>query len=249
MAFKVNMEVCANSVPSALAAQRGGAKRVELCASLTEGGTTPSYGEIAMAKKLADIEVFPIIRPRGGDFLYSDLEFEIMKEDVKMCKELGCEGIVTGILTTEGSIDEARCAELIALAKPMQVAFHRAFDMVADMEASLELLISLGFVRVLTSGGKNSAIEGAEKLAALIQQAAGRITVMPGAGVNTENIAALIRITGAAEFHASARKNSSSKMLFRNPDLNMGDQADEYSSSFTNAALVKNLLERANNTE
>jgi copper homeostasis protein len=249
MAFKVNMEVCANSVTSALAAQRGGAKRVEFCASLTEGGTTPSYGEIAMAKKRVDIEVFPIIRPRGGDFLYSDLEFEIMKEDVKMCKELGCEGIVTGILRPDGSIDEARCAELIALAKPMQAAFHRAFDMVADMEASLEVLITLGFVRVLTSGGKNSAIEGAEKLGALIKQANGRILIMPGAGVNTDNIAELIRITGAVEFHASARKNSSSKMLFRNPDLNMGDEADEYSSSFTDAELVKNLLERANNTE
>jgi copper homeostasis protein len=249
MAFKVNMEVCANSVTSALAAQRGGAKRVELCASLTEGGTTPSYGEIAMARKLLDIEIFPIIRPRGGDFLYSDLEFEIMKEEVKICRELGCDGIVTGILLPDGTIDEARCAELIALAQPMQAAFHRAFDMVADTEGSLEVLISLGFVRVLSSGAKDSAIEGAEMLANLIKQAAGRICIMPGAGVNTENIAELIRITGAAEFHASARKKCSSKMLFRNPDLNMGDEADEYSSCFTDAGLVKNLLERANNTD
>jgi copper homeostasis protein len=134
----IEMEVCANSVTSAIEAQLGGAIRVELCASLTEGGTTPSYAEIAMAKKMLDIEVFPIIRPRGGDFLYSNLEFELMKEDTRMCKSLNCDGIVTGILTREGKVDRIRCAELVALASPMQVAFHRAFDMADDMVEALE---------------------------------------------------------------------------------------------------------------
>ncbi|KIO75395.1 copper homeostasis protein CutC [Pedobacter lusitanus] len=245
----IEMEVCANSVSSALEAQQGGAKRVELCASLTEGGTTPSYAEIKLARQLLHIEVFPIIRPRGGDFLYTDLEFELMKEDIKICKELGCDGIVTGILTADGQVDKKRCAELIALAKPMQVAFHRAFDMVADMEEALEDLISLGIVRVLTSGGKTSAADGAARLAALIIQADERIAIMPGAGVNTANIGQLISQTGAKVFHASARKNHSSKMLFRNKELNMGNEADEYSSALTDAELVKKLLELANSAE
>lgn len=245
----IEMEVCANSVSSALEAQLGGAKRVELCASLTEGGTTPSYAEIKLARQLLTIEVFPIIRPRGGDFLYSDLEFELMKEDIKICKVLQCEGIVTGILTAAGKIDKVRCAELIELAKPMQVSFHRAFDMVIDMEEALEDLISLGVIRVLTSGGKATALDGSEKLAGLIKQAAGRITIMPGAGVSSSNIKQLIFKTGAKEFHASARKNQASKMLFRNSELSMGNEADEYSSSFTDAELVKKLLELANSAE
>ncbi|QNK64171.1 copper homeostasis protein CutC [Pedobacter sp. PAMC26386] len=245
----IEMEVCANSVSSGLEAQLGGAKRIELCASLTEGGTTPSYAEIKLAKQLLSIEVYPIIRPRGGDFLYSDLEFELMKEDVKICKELKCEGIVIGILTANGKIDKTRCAELIKLAKPMKVAFHRAFDMTENMEEALEDIISLGVVRILTSGGKSSALDGAANLAGLIKQAAHRITIMPGAGISISNIQQLISRTGAKEFHASARRNHSSKMLFRNSELSMGADADEYSSSLTDAKLVKNLLELANSAE
>ena len=245
----INMEVCANSVTSALAAEEGGAIRVELCASLTEGGTTPSYAEIALAKKLLRIQVFPIIRPRGGDFLYSDLEFELMKEDIKICKSLKCEGIVTGILTADGKIDKERCAELVKLAKPMSVAFHRAFDMVENMEEALEDLISLGVVRVLTSGGKASATDGAEILEKLIIQAGERITVMPGAGIHTDNIASLIALTGAKEFHASARKNIASAMVYRNNALTMGSESDEYNTTLTAADVVKKLLELANSAE
>lgn len=245
----INMEVCANSVTSALAAQNGGAIRVELCASLTEGGTTPSYAEIAMAKKLLTIEVFPIIRPRGGDFLYSDLEFELMKEDIKICKSLKCEGIVTGILTAEGKIDKERCAALIALAKPMAVAFHRAFDMTVDMEQALEDLIDLGCVRVLTSGGRASAAEGAAVLEKLVIQAGDRITIMPGAGVHIDNIAALIGQTGAKVFHASARSKVTSAMVFRNNNLTMGSDSEEYNTSLTDADVVKKLLELANSAE
>ena len=245
----IAMEVCANSVSSAIEAQLGGAKRVELCASLTEGGTTPSYAEIVMAKKMLDIEVFPIIRPRGGDFLYTDLEFEIMKEDIRLCKSLHCEGIVTGILTAEGKVDKIRCAELIAIAKPMQVAFHRAFDMTDNLEEALEDIISLGFVRILTSGGKSSALQGAAVLEQLVLLAGNRISIMPGAGVNTANIAQIISLTGAKEFHASARKITDGNMLFRNQELNMGADTDEYSNSLTDALLVNKLLELANSAE
>lgn len=245
----IEMEVCANSVSSAIEAQLGGAKRVELCASLTEGGTTPSYAEIALAKRMLDIEVFPIIRPRGGDFLYTDLEFELMKEDIRICRSLKCEGIVTGILTKEGKVDKVRCAELVELAKPMKVAFHRAFDMVENMEEALEDIISLGIVRILTSGGKASAAEGAEILARLVDLAGDRISIMPGAGVSTANIAALIGLSGAKEFHASARLPVSSNMIYRNKALSMGADTDEYSTTLTNAGLVKKLLELANSAE
>ncbi|MCX2477573.1 copper homeostasis protein CutC [Pedobacter sp. MC2016-15] len=245
----IEMEVCANSVTSAIEAQLGGAKRVELCASLTEGGTTPSYSEIVMSKKMLDIEVYPIIRPRGGDFLYSALEFELMKEDVRLCKSLGCEGISTGILTSDGKVDKIRCAELFELASPMKVTFHRAFDMTDNLEEALEDIIALGAVRILTSGGKSSALEGAAVLSKLIEQADGRISIMPGAGVNINNLAEIISITGAKEFHASARLVVSSDMTYRNDALNMGADADEYSTTLTNAGLVKKLLELANSAE
>jgi copper homeostasis protein len=245
----IQMEVCANSVTSAIEAQLGGAKRVELCASLTEGGTTPSYAEIAMAKKMLDIEVYPIIRPRGGDFLYSPLEFELMKEDIRMCKSLNCDGISTGILTKEGKVDKVRCAELFELAKPMKVTFHRAFDMTDHLEEALEDIISLGAERILTSGGKSSALQGAHVLSMLIQQADGRISIMPGAGVSLNNIAEIIASTGAREFHASARLPVNSEMSYRNEELSMGADTDEYSTTLTNAELVKKLLELANSAE
>lgn len=245
----IEMEVCANSVSSAIEAQLGGAIRVELCASLTEGGTTPSYAQIVLAKKMLDIQIYPIIRPRGGDFLYSILEFELMKEDIRLCKSLGCEGIVTGILTKEGKVDKIRCAELVELAKPMKVAFHRAFDMCADLEEALEDIISLGMVRILTSGGKATALEGAATLEKLIGLAGDRITIMPGAGVSIANIAQIISLTGAKVFHASARLPVSSEMWYKNEALSMGADADEYSTTLTDTGLVEKLLELANSAE
>lgn len=240
------LEVCANSYQSALAAQNGGAKRVEFCDNLAEGGTTPSYAQIALAKKNLSIEVWPIIRPRGGDFLYSEMEFEIMKEDVKVCKSLNCEGIVTGILKADGTIDKERCTELINLAKPMEVAFHRAFDMSNDMDQALEDLISLQIKRVLTSGGASSAMLGAEKLAKLVKKAAGRITIMPGAGINESNIHKLIEQTGATEFHASAKEFVSSKMEFRNTETKMGSIEDEYRYELTSETKVSALVDSIN---
>lgn len=242
----VNMEVCANSLESALAAQKGGAIRVELCDNLPEGGTTPSYAQIALAKQKLHIKVYPIIRPRGGDFLYSDLEFELMKTDIKTCKSLNCDGIVIGILKADGSVDRNRCAELIALAAPMPVTFHRAFDMCNDLQKALEDIIELGCERILTSGGESSALKGAETIARLIEQANGRIIIMPGAGVSTDNIRTIIQTTGATEFHASAKQAVKSLMQFRNSRLNMGTIKDEFSYDLTNSQTVNTLIKLAN---
>lgn len=218
------LEICANSIHSALAAQAGGATRIELCDNMAEGGTTPSYGIITLCKKLLQIPVFPIIRPRGGDFLYTDEEFKVMKQDVIACRNLGCEGVVLGILNAEGSIDMERCAQLIALAKPMQVTFHRAFDRCNNLEEGLEDIIALGCNRVLTSGGKKNAADAIPVLRNLVQQAAGRISILVGSGVNAENIALLARETGASEFHSTAKMPRKSKMGYR-PDNDLG-QAD-----------------------
>ena len=237
------LEVCANGYESALNAQTGGAIRVEFCDNLAEGGTTPSYGQLALAKKNLSIEIWPIIRPRGGDFLCSELEFELMKEDISACKSLNCDGIVIGILKADGTIDKQRCAELIELAKPLPVAFHRAFDMSNNMEQALEDLIELGVVRVLSSGGAKSAITGADKLAELIRLANGRIAIMPGAGIHKDNICTLISATGATQFHASAKSLVASKMEFRNAETKMGSIEDEYQYELTSVEQVEALVE------
>jgi len=242
------LEVCANGYESALNAQMGGATRVEFCDNLAEGGTTPSYGQIALAKKNLNIEIWPIIRPRGGDFLYSDLEFDLMKEDIKVFKSLNCDGVVIGILNPDGTIDQKRCAELIALANPLPVSFHRAFDMSNDMSLALEDLIALGIVRVLSSGGANSAIQGAATLAQLVKQADGRISIMPGAGINSNNIQDLIEISGADTFHASCKTYVSSKMIFRNSEAKMGSIDDEYQYELTNIDRVKELVHIINHS-
>ena len=199
----MKLEVCANGINSALVAQEAGAYRVELCDNLLEGGTTPSYGQIALARKLLNIKLYPIIRPRGGNFVYSNLEFEVMKSDVINCKALGCDGVVFGILTANNVVDVERCQILLELAKPMPATFHRAFDDAADLFQALEILISLGFERILTSGGAETAVAGKDVIKALIEATAGRIEIMPGAGVNKDNVEALIRTTGARSVHGS----------------------------------------------
>jgi len=243
------LEVCANGYESALAAQNGGAKRVELCDNLAEGGTTPSYAQIALAKKNLSIEIWPIIRPRGGDFLYTDLEFELIKEDIKICKSLNCDGVVIGILKADGEIDKERCAILIELAKPLSVSFHRAFDMSNNLEKSLEDLIELGIVRVLSSGASSSAIKGAETLARLVLQAKGRISIMPGAGINENNLQQLIDKSSATEFHASAKEFVSSKMKFRNSESKMGNIDDEYQYELSSVEKVRALVKIINDNQ
>lgn len=240
----ISLEICANSFSSALAAEIGGAIRVELCENMAEGGTTPSYAQIKWCKERLNIQIWPIIRPRGGDFLYSDDEFEIMKEDIKICKTLNSDGVVTGILLANGEIDKQRCAELIELAKPMPIAFHRAFDMSNDLEKALEDLIKLGFVRVLTSGGAENAYKGLETLTRLVKQANGRIEIMPGAGINPQNIIEIKEKTGALNFHSSARVKVMSKTEYRNQITKMGSLEDEYQYEQTSAALVKQMVEK-----
>lgn len=245
MNYKI--EICTNSVTSSVEAEKGGAYRVELCAGIPEGGTTPSYGEIAVARELLSIKLNIIIRPRGGDFLYSDVEHQTMLRDIEMAKELGVDGVVIGCLTADGGVDMERNKELIDAAEGMSVTFHRAFDMSKDPFKSLEDIISLGCERILTSGQKPTAIEGVSLLKQLVDKANDRIIIMPGSGVNEENIASLAKETGATEFHFSAREPVNSKMIYRNPNLKMGGTVvsiDEYAQDVTHADKVKRTIDK-----
>lgn len=237
-------EVCANSVASCLAAQEGGAHRVELCAGIPEGGTTPSYGTIVRARELLDIKLHVIIRPRGGDFLYSPLELDIMEEDIMLARRAGVDGVVFGCLTKEGEIDEPSMKRLLRASEGMSVTFHRAFDYVADPFRALDILIGMGVDRVLTSGQEPTAIKGVPLLKQLVERASGRICIMPGCGVNENNILELARETLASEFHFSAREELESAMLVRNPALSMGGngEIDEYKYSVTTAARVRKII-------
>ena len=245
MDYKI--EICANSVASCLEAQKGGAYRVELCAGIPEGGTTPSYGEIAVARELLNIKLNIIIRPRGGDFLYSDVEHKTMLHDIEMAKKLGVDGVVIGCLKADGTIDMERNRELIAAAEGMRVTFHRAFDMCKNPFESLEQIIALGCDTLLTSGQQPTAIEGISLLSQLVEKAGDRIIIMPGSGVNEDNIAILADETKAKEFHFSAREPIDSKMEYKNPDLKMGGTVvyiDEYVQNITSAEKVRQTIEK-----
>ena len=221
-------EVCANSVESCLAAQKGGAHRVELCAGIPEGGTTPSYGEILIARKLlTTTRLHVIIRPRGGDFLYTDLEMERMIADIDMARTLGVDGVVFGCLTENGDIDIQRNQLLMEHAKGLSVTFHRAFDRCRNPKEALEQLITLGFNRILTSGAQPTAEEGIGLLKELHEQAAGRITILAGCGVNEGNIRKIYEHTGIHEYHFSAREKIHSRMTFSNPTVYMGQPGAE----------------------
>jgi len=219
------LEVAANSVASALAAQEGGANRIELCAALEVGGLTPSYAQIALTRERVRIPIYVLIRPRTGDFVYSDSECETMLRDIETCVSLGCEGVVLGALDEGGGVDANRCRALIAAAGGLGVTFHRAFDMSRDPETALEDIIALRCERVLTSGAQADAPAGAALIRKLVEQAAGRISVMPGAGVSAQNIASLRALTGAREFHASAKRELPSRMRGGNalPGMTAGE--------------------------
>lgn len=243
-------EICANSVESCLAAQEGGADRVELCAGIPEGGTTPSYGEIKQARKLlTKTKLHVIIRPRGGDFLYTPLELERMEEDIRICRELGVDGVVFGCLTEEGEIDREANRRLVELARPMSVTFHRAFDRTADPMKALEDIISLGCNRILTSGQQPKAIDGISLLAQLEKKLKEYplppIQLLAGSGVNEENIRQIFDATGIHEYHFSARVNVVSKMKHYNHEVYMGAQgADESNSLVTSAEKVRNTIKQ-----
>jgi copper homeostasis protein len=249
MNYLISLEVCANSLTSALAGQEGGAFRVELCENLKEGGTTPSPGQITIARKLLHIKLFVLIRPRSGDFLYDDNEFEIMKANVQYCVDAGCDGIVTGILNADGTIDKPRCAELVQLAKAggLETTFHRAIDVCADVFRAMEDIIELGFDRILTSGGRSTAMEGASVIAHLVEKAAGRIIILPGSGIDEHNAGDLVHFTGVTEIHSSGKVKVGSKMTYKNDHIVMGDILDdEYNHDVTDVQRVRDILAVAN---
>lgn len=237
------LEICAGSVESAIAARDGGAQRIELCAALEVGGVTPSAGLIAEARKVEGLTLNVIIRPRGGDFLYDSHEVACMEEDIRTCRRLGADGVVIGALTAEGDIDTAACRRLIEAADGMSITFHRAFDMCRDPRKALEELIALGCHRVLTSGQLPTAEAGIPKLKELVQQADGRIIIMPGCGVNSGNAARILNSTGATEIHASARRNVGSGMQFRHSGVSMGNpDSDEYARKETDVNEVRAIV-------
>ena len=222
------LEICAFNLTSALIAQQSGADRIELCASPEEGGTTPSAGLIRTARENLKIPLYPIIRPRGGDFLYTEEEFSVMLRDIEYCKQVDCDGVVTGILLTDGSVDKERIKRLIEAAYPLGVTFHRAFDWAANPFEALEDIISMGCERILTSGQRPTAMEGVSLIDQLVREADERIIIMPGSGVRASNIVQLAESTGAAEFHTSARLKQASAMDY----VNVGMKEEQ---SFTEA--------------
>lgn len=242
MVFK--LEICADSVESAVLAQMAGADRIELCDNLNEGGTTPSFGMIASARDNLSVALHVIIRPRSGDFLYSDEEFDIMRRDIDLCGEAGIDGIVLGILRNDGEIDTERTAKLTELARPMSVTFHRAFDMCANPVKGLEEIISAGAERVLTSGQKNSAAEGSVLLHKLVKQSSGRIIIMPGGGLDESNISEVAKVTRATEFHLSGRKVIESQMAYRKEDIHLGGfpSTTEYSRKIADPQKIINII-------
>jgi len=234
------IEICVEGIDGLLAAEAAGADRVELCASLVEGGITPSLGTVREALKLATIPFHVIVRPRGGDFLYSEAEFASMVSDVAALRELGVAGVVVGCLTPDGNIDEPRMSALVEAAGPLAVTCHRAFDMTRDPHAALEALIRAGVHRVLTSGQRDTAVEGIDLLAALVKQAAGRIVIMGCGALAPDNIGAVRAGTGMTELHFAALKDVPSAMRFRNPNVGMGgsDLDREYRNTLTDGELV-----------
>lgn len=240
------IEACVNSVVSAIEAEKGGAHRVELCDNLLEGGTTPSAATILLASQCLSVDLNVIIRPRGGDFCYSDVEFEIMKSDILAAKELGADGVVIGILDVDGRIDKKRTKVLVDLAQPLSVTFHRAFDMTSDPFQALHDLIKLKVDRILTSGQKNVAVEGIELISALVKEAGEKVTIMPGCGITPENIERLAEETGAKEFHVFAMKCVESPMKFRNQKTFMGAplEVSEYETSITDAEVIQRIVSK-----
>ncbi len=240
-------EICIDSVDGAMAAQQGGAQRVELCDNLVEGGTSPSIGTIRLARANITIGLNVIIRPRGGDFCYTPLEFEVMRQDILAAREAGADGVVIGLLLPDGRVDAARTRALVELARPLSVTFHRAIDLCRDPAEALEELAAIGVDRILTSGCRPTALEGAEVIADLVRRSAGRVAIMAGGGVTAETLPPLLAATGVSEVHFSARAPLESPMAFRRPGVFMGKAytPEEYSRRATQAELVRRIIASA----
>jgi copper homeostasis protein len=243
----IKIEVCVDSIESGLNAQKGGADRLEVCQGLVEGGTTPSAGFLRVLRRLVDLPLHVMIRPRAGDFCYSDKEFEVMREDIETARECGAHGIVLGLLRQTGEVDRPRTAQLIELAKGMSITFHRAFDMSVDPSVALEDLVELGVSRVLTSGQEKSAWEGIELITRLVRQAGDRIHILPGGGITEQNVHEILQRSGAREFHVSASAAVESPMVFRNTRCSMGRQfgGPEYSYFSADAGRIQAFRQAA----
>jgi copper homeostasis protein len=243
----MTIEIVVFNIESAMKAQEGGADRIELCENPGEGGTTPSYGTIELVRQNLSIDVFVMIRPRGGDFHYSSYEFHAMKRDISQCQKLSVDGVVFGILNPDGTIDKKRCKELIDKARPLKVTCHRAFDMARDPFEALEDCIEAGFDRILTAGQQAQAVKGAELLEQLIKKAHGRIAIMPGSGVNENTVEEIVKKSGAKEIHFSASTFRESEMKFRNPQIaGMGsDEGAEFKLRVVDPERVKKMRKLA----
>ncbi|HUC79280.1 MAG TPA: copper homeostasis protein CutC [Flavisolibacter sp.] len=244
MADKLLLEVCAFNVQSCIIAERAGAARVELCDNPIEGGTTPSYGTIQQARERINIRLYPIIRPRSGNYFYDEDEYEIIRKDIAACKEIGCDGISVGTATITGEIDTEWLKRIVEWASPMGVTCNRAFDGTPDPFKALEDIIACGCERVLTSGQKSAAPDAGEVLGKLVKQAADRIIIMPGAGIKSSNIAQLIRESGAREYHASARKAAPNPLTYINTQVS--DYGSVYIADETELRLLLEQLDTYN---
>ncbi len=246
MSEELAVEVCVDSIESAIAAERGGAQRVELCSDLVEGGITPSAGLIATIRKKISIGLYTMVRPRAGDFYYDADEFAVMQRDVLMAKQLGADGVVFGILGIDAEVDITRTRQLVDLARPMRSTFHRAFDMSANLQRSLESVIATGADRILTSGAKQTALEGTIMLRNLVEAAAGRVIIMACGGINAENVRVLVEKTGVREIHAGLRRSLSSPMLHRNDNISLGTvDGGEYQRFVVRKDTVEQLVREA----
>ena len=247
----MKVEIVVYNIASALKAQEGRADRIELCDNPGDGGTTPSYGTIELVRQNVSLDVYVMIRPRGGDFYYSSYEFHAMKRDISQCQKLSVDGVVFGILNPDGTIDKKRCKELIAKAKPLKVTCHRAFDMTRDPFEALEDCIEVGFDRILTSGQHAQASMGVELISELIKKANGRISIMPGSGVNENTVSAIVSKSRAKEVHCSATASAESEMIFRNPNIaGMGsEEGAEFKLRTVDPDRVRKIRELAQAAE
>lgn len=238
------LEVCLDSAESAIIADKAGADRVELCENLFGGGTTPSAGTIRTAREAVSLGLHVIIRPRKGDFCYSETEFRVMKEDIRFCREAGVDGVVIGMLTPEGRIDKERCARLVEEAGDMSVTFHRAFDVCRDPWEGLEDIIELGCHRILTSGQESSVLEGAELIRGLIEKADERIIIMPGGDITERKLERVVKATGAQEFHIFLDREINGAMEYRPNHICMGGQLaqPEFTNSYSSADRIGQIL-------
>jgi copper homeostasis protein len=237
----MTIEIVVYNIESAMKAQEGGADRIELCENPGEGGTTPSYGTIELVRQNLSIDVFVMIRPRGGDFVYSNYEYHAMKRDISQCQKLSVDGLVFGILNADGTIDKKRCKELIDKARPLKVTCHRAFDMTRDPFEALEDCIEAGFDRILTAGQQAQAVKGADLIGELIKKAKGRIAIMPGSGVNEDTVEEIIQKSKAKEIHFSATAFRNSPMQYKNPQIaGMGsEEGSEFKLRVVDPARIK----------